>query len=349
MEQALILKLLEKARVDIEAEIIEDKPVLHVNGKVFGTLGNFSVITGRAKSRKTFSVTLAVAAALGDSVQGVITSSFPEDKRKVLIFDTEQSVAHVQKLGKRVIALAGTENAKNVEIFALREFNHKYRKAMIQLKIEQTEGLGLVVIDGARDLVSSINSEEEASDCTQYLMTLTSKHDIHIITVLHQNKGSDHLRGHLGTELQNKAETVVEVKLTTDKTRSNFTAYMTRNIEFDGFQFHINDEGIPVIDDGMKLDLSKPKGKLAPADIEASVHDQIIDQLDGETQYDRSGILTKLSGALKEVTKISYGEKKVADFLNHYVTEGYLVMTGTAGSKTVRYQVAREVEEEGMA
>lgn len=336
-----ILQMLELARVDLKSNIQEDIPVLHVNGKSFGTLGNFSVVTGRAKSRKTFSVTIAVAAAMSGDVQGVIKGTFPEGKHKVILFDTEQSRGHVLKMTKRISTLINEEYPENLEVFALREFDHEQRRAMIFKKIQMTEHLGLVVIDGARDLVSSINSEDEATHCSQFLMNLSQKYNIHIITVLHQNKASDHVRGHLGTELQNKAETVVEVKLSlTDKGISKFQALMTRNIEFDGFQFRVNDDGIPVIDTNVTLvDEAKTLAKLAAGDYPTSVHERIIDELDNGTAYDRKAIIIKLREVIKDVTGTDYGETKLAEFLTYYVEEGYLKTSGTPGSKTVRYHV----------
>ena len=52
-------------------------------------------------------------------------------------------------------------------------------------------------------------------------MQWTSERGIHIQTVLHLNKGDDNSRGHIGTELNNKAETVLQVtKDPTDPDRS---------------------------------------------------------------------------------------------------------------------------------
>ncbi len=39
-------------------------------------------------------------------------------------------------------------------------------------------------------------------------MKWTELHNIHICTVIHENYGSAKARGHIGTELANKAETV---------------------------------------------------------------------------------------------------------------------------------------------
>lgn len=41
------------------------------------------------------------------------------------------------------------------------------------------------------------------------LMAWTSKYDLHIHCVLHLNKNDNNTRGHIGTELENKAETVL--------------------------------------------------------------------------------------------------------------------------------------------
>ena len=39
---------------------------------------------------------------------------------------------------------------------------------------------------------------------------------IHIHTILHQNKNDEHARGHIGTELNNKAETIRQVEVDKD-------------------------------------------------------------------------------------------------------------------------------------
>ena len=48
-------------------------------------------------------------------------------------------------------------------------------------------------------------------------MQWTDDRQIHIHTILHQNKGDENARGHIGTELNNKAETVLLV----EKDKSN--------------------------------------------------------------------------------------------------------------------------------
>ncbi|MBR4029001.1 MAG: hypothetical protein IKJ08_05405, partial [Alistipes sp.] len=51
--------------------------------------------------------------------------------------------------------------------------------------------------------------ESDALVCA--LMSLSTKTNTHILCVLHTNPGSDKARGHLGSSLQRKAETVIYV------------------------------------------------------------------------------------------------------------------------------------------
>lgn len=70
--------------------------VLQVGEAIIGTLGNFSVSTGKAKAKKTFNVSAIVAAALVNGQVLEYRASFPECKRNILYFDTEQSPYHCQ-------------------------------------------------------------------------------------------------------------------------------------------------------------------------------------------------------------------------------------------------------------
>ena len=66
-------------------------------------------------------------------------------------------------------------------------------------------------------MVYDINSPGESTRIISKLMQWTDDRQIHIHTILHQNKGDENARGHIGTELNNKAETVLLV----EKDKSN--------------------------------------------------------------------------------------------------------------------------------
>jgi hypothetical protein len=79
-------------------------------------------------------------------------------------------------------------------------------------------------------------------------MRWSSFYNLHIHTILHLNKTDDQVRGHIGTELTNKAETVLQVtKSAFDGNISEVKPMQVRELEFAPFAFRINDDGLPVL------------------------------------------------------------------------------------------------------
>lgn len=88
-EEAVILWHV--SRLDLSEDYEQAPEILKVRGSVIGTLGNFSASIGKAKSKKTFNVSAIVAAALKNGTVLNYTAELPENKRKILYVDTEQS------------------------------------------------------------------------------------------------------------------------------------------------------------------------------------------------------------------------------------------------------------------
>ena len=101
---------------------------------------------------------------------------------------------------------------ENLEFLALRKYTPEQRIRIVEQAIYNTPEIGLVIIDGIRDMVYDINSPGESTRIISKLMQWTDDRQIHIHTILHQNKGDENARGHIGTELNNKAETVLQVE-----------------------------------------------------------------------------------------------------------------------------------------
>lgn len=211
-----------------------------------GTLGNFSLFIGKAKAKKTFFLGIAVASAISDEpIFNTFKGALGSDKKTVLYFDTEQSKYHVQVALKRICKMARIDNPKNLIVYSLRPEATKTRHAFIEKKIYETENLGLVVIDGIRDLVYDINCARESAEIATNLLKWSEERNIHIITVLHQNKGDKNARGHLGTELVNKSETVLAIEKKENSNVSVVTPQQCRNREPEPFAFEVNECGIP--------------------------------------------------------------------------------------------------------
>lgn len=137
-------------------------------------------------------------------------------------------------------------DADNLMMLALRKYSPEVRLAITEQAIGTIPDLGLVIIDGIRDFVYDINSPGESTDVISRLMRWTDDRQIHIHTILHQNKNDEHARGHIGTELNNKAETIMQIEPDKDdKSISVVEALHIRDRDFEPFAFRINEKALP--------------------------------------------------------------------------------------------------------
>ena len=72
---------------------------------------------------------------------------------------------------------------------------------------EQFGGIHSVIIDGVADLVLNVNDPEETNPFVAQLHALAIRFHCPLITVIHINPGTEKTRGHLGSQLERKAET----------------------------------------------------------------------------------------------------------------------------------------------
>ena len=273
-------------------------------------------------------MTLA-AANNNTTIMDKFNSSLPENQRRVVLFDTEQGAYHVQKVSKRVNLLAQTD-LNHLDVFGLRKFTPAERLNMIESYIYNNEDLGFVVIDGIRDLITSINDEEQATIISSKLLKWTEERNIHIICVLHQNKGDNNARGHIGTELVNKAETVLSV---TKKNKiSTVKPEFCRDIEPEEFSFMINDEGLPEIANTANIQEANKKLAFTPDSVSETVHADILSSI---YQTANSFIYKDLYKSIKdEFAKRgnNFGDNKAKVFLKYYEENNLISKIGKSYS-----------------
>jgi hypothetical protein len=336
----LLLELLRQSVID-PASPIEKPPVcLWLKGKknqtVVATLGNFSMVIGKAKSRKTFLMVVALAAATRNSHVLNFIGTLPDNQNKVLYFDTEQGKYHAYKTVKRICELAGIEIPKNFTGYGLRKFQPAERLAMIETALYNTHGLGFVVIDGVRDLVSSINDEEQATMLSSCLLRWTEELNIHIVVILHQNKTDQNARGHLGSELQNKAETVLSVtKDTKNKEISIVEAEFCRDKEPEPFAFEIID-GLPVLTEDWEIKTSKAGSskRVTPDEIPLNTHITVLKEIFKiEPKPLASVLYSNMAIQFKKLFDLDVRRNKAVEFVTFYKAEGILSVNDTARTK----------------
>lgn len=216
-----------------------------VNKRLF-TLGNFSCLIGKAKSRKTFLLSLLTAGVIRSDNK--FYSEIPAGKTTILYFDTEQGEYDSLNVIKRIEYMTGNKDI--IKAFMLREYTPSQRCDILERAFELWGDItALCVIDGAADLATAINDEEEATRVTSMFLRLTKVHNCHIATVLHQNKNDGYATGWIGSQIMKKAEAIISV---TKKEGgiSLVNCDLSRGIDFAPFEITINQSGIPIVCDG---------------------------------------------------------------------------------------------------
>jgi hypothetical protein len=336
-------EILESCRIDPSSSIAAPEPILlYENGFdseiPILTKGNFSLVVGKAKSRKTFLISSIIASVLsGEVTLGVLKGSLPPGERNVLHFDTEQGKWHALMTVRRTCRMGGAESNRILGAYSLRQMTPTERLEIIEYAIYHTPDLAFVVIDGLRDLLNyGINNEEEATFVIHKLMKWSADLNIHIMAVLHMNKNDQNARGHIGTEAVNKAETVITVSMPKDNPDiSVVECEFSRGRPFNKFAFTIEDDlvvgtdvaimGSTKKEGGCIIEGQKPAGRkpaLTPDSLPIDTHRKV---LDGVFEAKHAFTYTELWRALKvRFVKEGYnlGDNKAKDFLTYYQLEG---------------------------
>lgn len=278
--------ILKYIRLKVTEKYEFPQEIVRVDGVTIATLGNFSASTGKPKSKKTFNVSAIVASALSGKEVLRYKADLPSCKNRILYIDTEQSKCHCHKVLHRILSLAGLptdQENDRIQFFVLREYTPDQRRDIINWALHEEENIGLVIIDGIRDLIHDINSPSESLDIINELMRWSSYYELHIHTVLHLNKGDDNTRGHVGTELNNKAETVLQISKNNENGRiSEVRAMHIRDKEFIPFAFEIGEDALPHL---VKDYLCKTNKKLSSyTEIDEQQHRTALEQAFAECE-----------------------------------------------------------------
>lgn len=211
-----------------------------------------TAIKSEAKSGKTWLCQLMAAAVLGN--KDYAWRAEPErEKPVVLWYDTEQSEQTCNLMAFRLARLLGLDDNDydHLRIISLRCVPQTSRQLWIEQECERLRP-DVLILDGIRDLVLDINNPSEAAITVSWLLHITSEYQVATLTVIHTNKSkSDHsMRGHLGTELLNKAFSVFETVASGTYPNTVYSVMQRecRGIPAENISFTINDEGLPESD-----------------------------------------------------------------------------------------------------
>ncbi|NCA74866.1 MAG: mobilization protein [Alphaproteobacteria bacterium] len=321
-----------ESRLLITEPIEKPQTVLSINESDFQsvlcTLGNISLIQGQAKSRKSFLMSFVVTALITGKYLK-FTGSMPEEKRKILFFDTEQGLFHSKKVQERIYRLSGLSvdaEFQFLEFYNLRPYNYKERIEIINHLILSKNDVGFVIIDGIRDLVKDINDAGEATNITGLLMKWSDQKEIHIMNVLHENKGDRNSRGHVGSELQNKSESVIRVSREPDrKDFSRVEPVFLRDRDFEEFLFSISNEGDPEL-----VEKFSKRTYCKPAEMDTELHQawvrEVFTRDPGPLSQNQYITLLK---AISSEYEIKLGDNALRDWVTYHFDNGLIANQGT--------------------
>ena len=213
----------------------EFPPLITIDESPVATPGNHSLLVGRKKSRKTLFVVWQIS-------KFVTNRNHLSDE--VVIFDTEQGRKHVWGIRDKIYRMTN----QNVAVFYMRGMSPKERRDFIEQTIKYWhQKLRIIVIDGIRDLMSNINDPDECTEVVVWLEKLTLTYNIHVINILHLNKTDGNARGHIGSELLNKAEVTIELTLDENTGATVVKCESSREKPFEPFMFQHGPTGLPEI------------------------------------------------------------------------------------------------------
>lgn len=213
-------------------------PLIVIDGCPVVTVGNYTLLIGKKKTRKTLFMVWLISEYL---------KNHPDHAKRIILFDTEQGMEEVWEIVEKIHTLCGHW----VSVAYMRGMSPPERKDFIRYTIKEwPHGKPVLCsIDGIRDLMSNINDPDESTDLMVWLDRLTMENDLAIINVIHMNKADTNARGHIGTELANKSLCTIEMELDEKSNDTIVKCESSRKKPFESFAFTHSGDGLPTLTD----------------------------------------------------------------------------------------------------
>lgn len=319
LEWDLMEERINEHTLDMTKELPELHPLISIGGSCVCSRGNISAICGEAKSKKTFLASALVASAMAMPSKRIDNFANVDKNMdmRVLWIDTEQGEMHVRRVVERISEMTGAKLGDVVaeprlttllmrELAPMERYNLLVDAIYHNIKVLPFD---LIVIDGIADLQRNSNDLEESDALVGALMRLSTQTNTHIICVLHTNPGTDKARGHLGSSLQRKAESVIFVHRVGEC--SIVEPQFCRNEPFERFAFTISERGIPQLCD------LPGEGSMKPNDL-------IVQLLN--TEYAGSIERTTLVNKVAEMLNMSKNTARMR--ISRLIDKGILFING---------------------
>lgn len=147
----------------------------------------------------------------------------------VVYVDTERNLSEQLPYALQSIQMkAGYNRAdhpSNFEYISLLQINRKDRFATLNECLnhfkKSTNNPLFIVLDVSTDCIEDFNKTDKSMELIDLMNMAINEHNVIFLCLIHENPKSDKARGHFGTELMNKASTVMQVGFEKDANQND--------------------------------------------------------------------------------------------------------------------------------
>lgn len=200
-------------------DIPQPIPIVKINGEDISTEGAITTISGASKSGKSAftSIWIAGAIATGEYDGLPDLEIMPANGKAVIHFDSEQTRHKHQRNLKSILKRAGLDTCPdNFLSYNIREEEiEKYCAIVSEIVVaakEKLRGVHMVIIDGGADFIRDVNEPVQSNALVKFFDDLAIQNEAPVIVIVHVNPNSDKERGHFGSQLQRKSESILTIK-----------------------------------------------------------------------------------------------------------------------------------------
>lgn len=276
----------------------QQQTIIKTQGKRVLTTGNLLAIVSRPGAGKSSICEAIIASILNtkcDSLGFDVKLQAPRDK--VLYIDTERTPQDTWNSWERTYRRAGLKKPdidKRVIFANFKAISVNDRKKYVETIFKSNQDIGLILFDGAGDFIRDTNSLQESGEFIDWINTFNFS--ISIVVSLHTNPNDSKPRGHIGSELCRRAESVFLVQKLDDGIREITTTFAYGKVRNDGddisYHYKYSDEN------NMFISTDYAPKKAATVEKEGKYMEIAGAIFDGKTELSFGYIVTGIANAI---------------------------------------------------
>jgi len=360
----ILLQTQEKLRQYKSQKIVFSKPILWQNGLPVIFPKTINVIQGKKGQHKSrLAENICSALLRREGYQKDILGFEADTSRNytVCLVDTERNLSEQFSYSiQQILIRAGytiEDNPSTFEYTSLIEIERPRRFNALSHFIENMRSKHnnhlFIVLDVLTDCIDNFNDPKDSLKLIDLKNKIINQHDVTFLIIIHENPNGDKARGHLGTEIINKASTVMQVAYVKDANQNNTDLIKVSYLHCRSTRIHepfyvrySDEEGGLVLAEPVEINetLDTKNFKIKLSDVASYLQLNLKDSLDRQTLID--DMVESLDASARS---IEYRLKELIE-QNHIFTiddNEYCLKKSKTGKNTYYcFQFIKDVSEE---